>query len=156
MTADTKNIAIAAGIIAAIALIVYMLKNGKMKAISNAINTPSIPNVGQPTGGYGPDTGIGGGLLDERRNLGIGTKGGEVRVLQQLLNEDGASPALTVDGDFGPKTLAALQSEAGRDEITLDAYKSFRNRAVTTNTNTNGGLTGNALWSSDNFGSTTG
>jgi len=156
MTADTKNIAIAAGIIAAIALIVYMLKNGKMKAISNAINTPSIPGVAQPTGGYGPNTGIGGGLLDERRILGRGTKGGEVRLLQQLLNEDGANPALAVDGDFGPKTQAALQAEVGRDEITLDEYKSFRNRSVNNATANNGGMTGNAIWGSDHFGSTTG
>lgn len=147
MKADTKNIAIAGGIIAIIAIIVYLVKTGKMNSISNRINTPAVGGGTQ----YGPSTGIGGGLPDTRRILGIGTKGTEVGNLQAMLNADGASPALAVDNDFGPKTLAALQAETGRSEITLEQYEEFRNRSTPTTTAQNGGITGNAIWGGENY-----
>ena len=62
--------------------------------------------------------------LDLTKMLGIGDKGPEVAYLQSLLKEDGGDLGrYGVDGDFGPVTLAALQTVKGVDEITIAAYQ---------------------------------
>jgi hypothetical protein len=129
-----KNLIYSVGIIAVITLIVYLLKTGKMNKVSSDINRPTVPgNIGTGVGGYGPRTGTASpGSDSEKRLLGIGTTGGEVRILQQLLNLDGAAPALDVDGNFGPLTTAALKAETGELETTLTRYKAFRNRSQST------------------------
>lgn len=66
---------------------------------------------------------------DKSRLLGRGHKGLEVRLLQQRLNRDGASPKLSVDGDFGPKTESALMAVKDVSEITLNEYDQARSQA---------------------------
>lgn len=50
--------------------------------------------------------------------LRYGAKGADVRHLQELLRAHGAS--LTIDGGFGPGTLAALKAEQARDHLVPD------------------------------------
>lgn len=46
--------------------------------------------------------------------------GDAVRTLQNRLNTWGASPKLTVDGSFGPATLAAVKSFQSKHKLTVD------------------------------------
>lgn len=63
--------------------------------------TASVPNTGA--------------VLNKNKMLGRGSKGIEVRELQRLLGVD-------IDGDFGTKTLTALQSRKGVSKISINAY----------------------------------
>lgn len=49
-----------------------------------------------------------------------GSRGGNVKKLQQLLNQKGATPPLAVDGIFGPKTLAAVQKFQKAHKLAVD------------------------------------
>ena len=49
-----------------------------------------------------------------------GSSGASVRTLQALLNAAGAKPALLVDGDFGPKTDAAVRSFQTKRGLVVD------------------------------------
>jgi hypothetical protein len=49
-----------------------------------------------------------------------GSTGAAVRDLQRLLNEYGASPALVVDGDFGPRTDAAVKKHQTNHFLVVD------------------------------------
>jgi hypothetical protein len=44
-----------------------------------------------------------------RPTLHVGSTGDDVKQLQEMLNAQGADPALKVDGIFGPKTLSAVR-----------------------------------------------
>jgi hypothetical protein len=63
--------------------------------------TASVPNTGA--------------VLSKNKMLGRGSKGIEVRELQRLLG-------IEIDGDFGTKTLTALQSRKGVSKISINAY----------------------------------
>jgi peptidoglycan hydrolase-like protein with peptidoglycan-binding domain len=52
--------------------------------------------------------------------LNKGEEGNCVRVLQQLLNKAGASPKLTVDGDFGPATDKAVKEREKKLKWKID------------------------------------
>lgn len=66
--------------------------------------------------------------------LGVGSKGDAVKSLQAILNAAGASPALSPDGIFGPKTLAALQAIVGKSSIqTPDEIGAISKKASLTN-----------------------
>lgn len=56
-----------------------------------------------------------GATLDKTKVLFKGSKGIEVRELQRLLG-------ITIDGDFGAKTLDALQRKKGVSQISLSGY----------------------------------
>ena len=47
----------------------------------------------------------------------LGDKSQDVKSLQVKLNELGASPSLKVDGDFGPKTMAALSAMQKKNDL---------------------------------------
>jgi hypothetical protein len=92
---------------------------------------PKAKPKATPTGGGNTDT-------DFKKILRIGSKGNEVKLLQQLLNKNlGKSEyvveALKADGSFGPKTEYTLVSLIGRKETTLDdAYALLKeNKAYT-------------------------
>lgn len=53
-----------------------------------------------------------------RRTLRLGSKGPDVRELQEFLRAMGAD--LTIDGGFGPKTLKALESFQASRSLTVD------------------------------------
>lgn len=60
----------------------------------------------------------GGSIPPARSTLKKGMTGGDVTVLQILLNHHGANPKLLTDGDFGPvtlKTVMAFQTAKGLD-----------------------------------------
>jgi peptidoglycan hydrolase-like protein with peptidoglycan-binding domain len=59
-----------------------------------------------------------------------GSTGAEVRTLQTRLNEDGAEPALVVDGIFGPKTQAAVIAFQGRHGLAADGVVGLRTWGV--------------------------
>lgn len=132
------------GIIAVAILIIWAVRSyrsGKLRQLTN------------PGGGIAPAPGTTPAAnLDYTRILGIGTRGAEVKELQRLLNADGATPPLSVDGIFGAKTQAALLAKRNVDEITLNTYGTGRNNLTTANglpngaqnlvTNTSGGITG--------------
>jgi len=117
------------GIIGAVLLVIWAVRAYRQGRINRLIN---------PGGSGTPSNGGGLAQLDYTRILGIGTRGAEVSELQRLLNEDGARPALTVDGIFGPLTQAALLAEKNQDEITLNQYGANRNNLTTANGLPNG------------------
>ena len=51
--------------------------------------------------------------------LKMGSKGGEVKSLQALLNAKIAA-SLSVDGDFGPKTALAVEDFQNRNSLEVD------------------------------------
>ena len=55
--------------------------------------------------------------------LSIGSKGNEVKQLQNFLNLKGAT--LTVDGIFGEKTQAALKAITSLDSISIEQLNSL-------------------------------
>ncbi|MES2295266.1 MAG: N-acetylmuramoyl-L-alanine amidase [Pseudomonadota bacterium] len=54
------------------------------------------------------------------RTVKLGSTGPAVVRLQQLLARDGRSPSLTVDGSFGPATLAAVKALQSMEGLTPD------------------------------------
>lgn len=62
------------------------------------------------------------------RNVKKGQAGNAVRWVQWELNESGAK--LTVDGDFGPKTLAAVQSFQKSKSLTVDGIAGVKTKAA--------------------------
>lgn len=65
------------------------------------------------------------------RVLHLGVDGGDVRVLQQALNALGyADPPLVVDGDFGPKTEAAVRAVQRANDLVVDGWVGPATRAV--------------------------
>jgi hypothetical protein len=59
-----------------------------------------------------------------------GSRGAEVEQLQTRLNEDGATPALAVDGAFGPLTRAAVIAFQGRHGLDADGVVGLRTWGV--------------------------
>jgi N-acetylmuramoyl-L-alanine amidase len=59
-----------------------------------------------------------------------GSKGAAVRELQTMLNEAGASPRLTVDGDFGPATDRAVRAFQQRAELVVDGIVGAQTRTA--------------------------
>lgn len=49
-----------------------------------------------------------------------GSKGNDVKNLQQQLNKNGAKPKLQIDGDFGPLTEAALKAFQKKSKLGVD------------------------------------
>lgn len=64
-----------------------------------------------------------GAVLNKNKILSKGSKGLEVRELQRVLG-------VTIDGDFGAKTLAALQAKKGVSSISLNSYITTATKAV--------------------------
>ena len=80
--------------------------------------TPAPVNIGgTPTSGTG-------------ELLAKGAKGAEVSKLQELLNKAGATPPLTVDGDFGPGTEAAVTDFQRRNNLPADGIVGEMTRAA--------------------------
>lgn len=65
------------------------------------------------------------GSIDQSKILAQGSRGTEVRALQEALNSRGQD--LNVDGIFGKDTLTALQYEYGVSEISLKDLYAFVN-----------------------------
>lgn len=61
-------------------------------------------------------------VLIEDTVLKKGSTGAEVAELQRMLNADGATPQLVVDGIFGVKTEAALMQIKGVNSTSLSIY----------------------------------
>jgi peptidoglycan hydrolase-like protein with peptidoglycan-binding domain len=61
-----------------------------------------------------------GGTADPEPTLTQGDTGPAVQTLQTRLNVWGANPSLTVDGDFGPLTLAAVKAFQTQQNLTVD------------------------------------
>ena len=58
--------------------------------------------------------------------LGVGSRGDEVRDLQQRLNAAGADPPLVVDGEFGPRTASAVEARLGKDTFCASDSEAIR------------------------------
>ena len=102
---------IIAGVIAAIAIILYFVLKGKKEE-----TTPEAPAV--KTGGETP--------LVSKFPIKLGSKGQEVKEIQTALNKRIAPYMLPlkVDGIFGEKTLAMLKKYAGgKTELTEAEYR---------------------------------
>ncbi|MFB2938805.1 peptidoglycan-binding protein [Aerosakkonemataceae cyanobacterium BLCC-F154] len=56
--------------------------------------------------------------MPARTIIRLGSKGSDVKYLQQLLNKKGYS--LKVDGDFGPRTEAAVKQFQKSRRLTVD------------------------------------
>ncbi len=65
---------------------------------------------------------------DISRLLALNSVGGDVALLQTLLNEEGYN--LKVDGIFGPKTLAAVEDFQGKNGLKVDGIVGPRTLAV--------------------------
>jgi hypothetical protein len=63
--------------------------------------------------------------LNINKILKRGDTGPEVKALQAALNNNGASPVLTVDGQFGKKTESALLLQAGVTEVSLKKFQAL-------------------------------
>lgn len=106
---------------------------------------PTTPSTQAPVNiGGTPSSGTG-------ELLANGAKGPEVSQLQETLNKAGASPALTVDGDFGPATEAAVKQFQQRNNLPPDGVVGPMTRSAmakaqspSTGTAGNGGGTLNA------------
>jgi len=61
-----------------------------------------------------------GATADPNPTLTEGDSGPAVQTLQTRLNVWGANPSLTVDGDFGPLTLAAVKAFQTQKNLTVD------------------------------------
>ena len=73
--------------------------------------------AGSHSGGHGSGGGQGGG---PRQQLGKGSSGPAVVILQHVLNLKGASPKLTEDGAFGPMTDAVVRRFQASNRLTVD------------------------------------
>lgn len=75
--------------------------------------------------------GVSTGGIDYDLLLSAGSRGVEVKKLQELLNMAGWTPPLVVDGIFGIKTTNALKNyNSGSASITLrEAYQKILNKA---------------------------
>ncbi|PWT74004.1 MAG: hypothetical protein C5B60_07415 [Chloroflexi bacterium] len=68
----------------------------------------------------------------QRPTLRTGSRGEDVRELQQLLNRHGASPPLIVDGSFGPRTDVAVRAFQNRRSLVVDGIVGPRTWAALT------------------------
>ena len=59
-----------------------------------------------------------------------GSRGAAVRDLQTMLNAAGATPKLTVDGDFGPATDKAVRAFQQRAELVVDGIVGSQTRTA--------------------------
>lgn len=118
-------------LIAVALLIIFRKQLSDLAGGSN--NTPSASG-GSGSGAVTPVPGSTSTGLDYTKVLKRGSTGGEVKLLQYLLG-------VTTDGQFGPKTEAALLAKKGVKEITLYQYYVTAD-AVTANTN----YTNNFSW----------
>lgn len=83
--------------------------------------------------------------LDKKRVLKLGDTGSEVMELQRRMKQDGANEFLGdtgpngdgVDGDFGPKTEAALFFLTNQKQISLEQYDSRSKAKAATSTPNN-------------------
>lgn len=89
-----------------IVVVVIIIKYKKAKAQSSLSAVTSNPTSSAAVK-------KGSGYNSAAFPLKVGSKGPEVKVLQQALNDNNRSilSNLTVDGNFGPLTLALLQKE---------------------------------------------
>ncbi|HON53702.1 MAG TPA: peptidoglycan-binding domain-containing protein, partial [Bacteroidales bacterium] len=68
-------------------------------------------------------------MVQKQKNPGVfplkqGSRGEEVRKLQEWLNKQNAGITIAVDGIFGPKTESLLFAVTGAKEISSKEYKS--------------------------------
>ena len=102
--------------IALIALILaYFIYHAFIKKNYNASFNRYTPSN---SGNRPNSTGTNG--IDRNKTLSYGSRGVEVKLLQEWLNNRGATPPLVIDGIFGELTKAALVAETGRSSTTLD------------------------------------
>lgn len=109
----TKENKILAGVGAvAVAGLCYLYWK-KKQAEKEAEETEYIPEISATTAQSGSGSGS---SFDRNKLLKKGSKGAEVRELQALLN-------IKIDGDFGNKTLIALQKAKNVSQISLNAFQ---------------------------------
>ncbi|MBA2321853.1 MAG: peptidoglycan-binding protein, partial [Deltaproteobacteria bacterium] len=80
------------------------------------LNAPASANIGAPVAAPAPAASIGG--LTGSPSLQLGSSGSIVTTLQSLLNSQGAS--LSVDGDFGAMTDAAVRAFQSANGLSAD------------------------------------
>lgn len=119
----------------AVALVVLLFNNREAVAAQVAKFTGTTgPDSTGTTGSTGSNTGGSNNMpggLDYDVILQSGSRGAEVRKLQEILNGLGYTPPLVVDGIFGIKTTNALKFyNSGATSITLrEAYQKLLTKA---------------------------
>tara|TARA_Y100000592_G_C5442094_1_gene303983 strand:- start:248 stop:832 length:585 start_codon:yes stop_codon:yes gene_type:complete len=108
MNKGLKITLIALGVIGTGVGLYFLLRKPKNPNIPNTPNTPSSPNT--------PTTPV------SEFPLKRGSKGDKVKQLQRYLNINYSS-GLVVDGDFGPKTQAALNTATGLSQVSESWYQ---------------------------------
>lgn len=109
LTAVNISIALIAFIV--LYFVYHAFIKNKLKATSHSLNTTTSNN------GFNSTTFD---QIDRNKILSYGSRGVEVKLLQEWLNNRGATPQLVLDGIFGELTLEALIQETGRESTTLD------------------------------------
>ncbi len=112
-------------------LVYQAFRKAKVKKDNTPATAPPPANTPAPTPTITPAV--------SAYPLKSGSKGALVKELQNILNDAGASPALVVDGIFGPKTQSALVKFYGKTQIaTATDYGAFKAQVQTQgNANTN-------------------
>jgi peptidoglycan hydrolase-like protein with peptidoglycan-binding domain len=95
--------------------------NGVQGVDMNAYQGTVADFQAQATSGAQTQSGSGSGSgSGSEPTLSEGATGAAVQTLQTRLNVWGANPTLTVDGDFGPATLAAVKAFQTEQKLTVD------------------------------------
>lgn len=115
----------------AIVLLAFLIYRFMPAKTDTSKTTPTAP--GAPAAPVNVST------LDNNKLLKRGMSGAEVTQLQKMLKEKGQS--VTVDGQFGPQTEAALLAVSGKTQITLAEMATV----TSTGTTSGGGLFGTVL-----------
>ena len=128
-----RKILYAVGIAGAIFVLYMILKKKKEKdaetpSSSGGGSTGSSGSGGSSTGSSGSGSGSSSQVanIDVNRRLSTGSTGAEVKVLQKGLNDFKSEipslsyATLSVDGNFGQLTKAALLEATGEDNATLE------------------------------------
>lgn len=111
---NEDKLLLGAGALALTTLVVFYFKGKKTQKQEVIVDEIELPAIATPPIATNPKTQPV-AQLNKSKVLKFGSKGLEVRELQDLLNVD-------MDGDFGIKTLKALQKAKGVSEISLASF----------------------------------